>query len=271
MSGLQLQTNRERRVRVIEKTVIIDPGAKIAENVKISHYSVIGPEVEIGPGCEIGCHVVMEGPMKIGARNRIFHHAYVGGMPQDLSYQGERSYVEIGDDNTIREYVTVHRGTNKQNCMTKIGNNNLIMAYAHIAHDCQIGNHCIIANAVNMAGHVVIEDYASLGGMVGIHQFVRIGRFAFIGGFTAVAQDVMPFSLIAGERGTLRGVNKVGLQRRGFNAEQRGRIHKAMRYLMNRDMTTSTAIEKINEDFGDDPDIMEIIRFIRSSERGVAL
>ncbi|MBN1880175.1 acyl-ACP--UDP-N-acetylglucosamine O-acyltransferase [bacterium] len=256
---------------MIAKTAIIDPGAKIAEDVTIGHYSIVGPEVEIGPGCEIGYHTVLEGPMKIGARNRIFHHAYVGGMPQDISFQGERSVVEIGDDNVIREYVTVHRGTMKQNCVTRIGNHNLIMAYAHIAHDCQIGNNCIIANAVNMAGHVIVEDFAALGGMVAIHQFVRIGKYSFIGGFTAITQDVLPFSLIAGERGTLRGVNKVGLQRRGFDAAQRGKIHKAMRYIMNREFLTSTAIEKILEDFGDDPDILEIVNFIRSSERGVTL
>ncbi len=256
---------------MISKTAIIDPGAKLAADVIVGHYSVIGPEVEIGAGCEIGYHVVLEGPMKIGERNRIFHHAYVGGRPQDISYQGERSYVEIGNDNVIREYVTIHRGTNKQSCLTKIGDNNLIMAYAHIAHDCQIGNHCIIANAVNMAGHVVVDDYASLGGMVAIHQFVRIGRYSFVGGFTAITQDVLPFSLIAGERGTLRGVNKVGLQRRGFDAAQRGKIHKAMRYIMSPEVITSTAIEKILEDFGDDPDIAEIVNFIKSSARGITL
>jgi UDP-N-acetylglucosamine acyltransferase len=256
---------------MIAKTAIIDPTANIASDVTIGHYTVIGPGVEIGSGCQIGNHVVLEGPMKIGQRNRIFHHSYLGGVPQDLSYQGEHSEVLIGDDNTIREYVTIHRGTSKQNCITRIGNHNLIMAYVHVAHDCTIGNHCILANAVNMAGHVTIEDHASLGGMVAVHQFVRIGMYSFIGGFTAITQDVLPYCLIAGERGRLRGVNKVGLQRKGFNAAQRGKIHKAMRYLMNSDFSTATAIDKIYEEFGDDPDINELIEFIKKSDRGISL
>lgn len=256
---------------MIAKTAIIDPAARVADDVKIGHFSVVGPDVEIGPGCEIGSHAILEGPMKIGKRNRIFHYAYVGGVPQDISYRGEKNFVEIGDDNIIREYVTIHRGTIKQDCVTRIGNNNFIMAYVHIAHDCIIGNHCVLANAVNMAGHVKIHDYASIGGMVAIHQFVRIGRFSFVGGFTAVTQDVLPFSLIAGERGSLRGINKIGLQRHGFDTEQRTKIHKAIRYLMNRDFSTPTALEKMKDEFGGDEDIKEVIDFVNTSERGITL
>jgi len=256
---------------VIAPTAIIDTDAKLADDVQVGHYSVIGAGVEIGPGTVVGAHVVLEGPMKIGARNRIFPFAYLGGIPQDISFRGETSRVEIGDDNTIREYVTIHRGTEKQDCVTRIGNRNLIMGYVHIAHDCTIGNHCILANAVQMAGHVVMEDYASLGGMVAVHQFVKIGRYCFVGGFTPITQDVLPFSLVAGERARLRGVNKIGLQRKGFDVQQRGRIHKAMRYLMNPEMKTSTAVERIRNEFGDDPDIREIVDFVQSSSRGITL
>ncbi|MGB3976511.1 MAG: acyl-ACP--UDP-N-acetylglucosamine O-acyltransferase [bacterium] len=254
---------------MIEKTVVIDPSAKIAEDVKIGHYSIVGPNVEIGPGCEIGSHVVLEGPLTIGKRNRIFHFAYIGGVPQDLSYKGEISRVEIGDDNTIREYVTIHRGTSKQNCLTRVGNHNLLMAYVHVAHDCIIGDHCILANAVNLGGHVEINDYASIGGMVGIHQFVRIGRYSFIGGLTAVTQNVLPFSMVVGERGSLRGTNITGLRRNGFNNERRSKIDKAIRYFLIPDIAPSTALEKMIDEFPDDEDILEIVDFARSSGRGI--
>lgn len=256
---------------MIAPTAVIDSAATLADDVEVGHYSIIGPDVEIGPGTVVGAHVVLEGPMKIGARNRIFPFAYLGCIPQDLTFRGEVSRVEIGDDNTIREYVTIHRGTEKQDCVTRIGNHNLIMGYVHIAHDCTIGNHCILANAVQMAGHVVMEDYASLGGMVAVHQFVKIGRYCFVGGFTPVTQDILPFSLVAGERARLRGVNKVGLQRKGFDVQQRSKIHKAVRYLMNPELKTSTAVQRISDAFGDDPDIRELLAFIESSSRGITL
>lgn len=256
---------------MIAKTAVIDPGARIAEGVSIGDYTIVGADVEIGPGCEIGSHVVLHGPMTIGANNRIFPFAFLGGEPQDISFENEISRVEIGDNNVIREYVTIHRGTNKQDCVTKIGSNNLIMGYVHIAHDCTIGNHCILANAVQMAGHVVMEDYASLGGMVAVHQFTRIGRYCFVGGFSPVTQDVMPYSLIAGERARLRGVNKIGLKRKGFSPAQRGKIHKTVRYIMNPEYNTSTAIEKILEEFGEEPEVMEIVDFIRESQRGITI
>ncbi|MCD4655364.1 acyl-ACP--UDP-N-acetylglucosamine O-acyltransferase [bacterium] len=256
---------------MIAKTAVIHSEAKLAENVKVGEYTVIGADVEIGPECRIGPHVVLEGPMKIGSRNRIFPFAYLGCQPQDISYSGEVSRVEIGDDNTIREYATIHRGTKKQDCVTRVGNNNLIMGYVHIAHDCTIGNCCIISNAVQMAGHVVLEDYSSLGGMVAVHQFVRIGRYCFIGGFTPVTQDVLPYSLIAGDRARMRGVNKLGLKRKGFNIDQRSRVHKAIRYLMNPDYSTATALTKIMDEIGNEPEILEIVSFIKKSQRGILI
>jgi UDP-N-acetylglucosamine acyltransferase len=256
---------------VIEKTAIVDSKAKIAKNVKIGHYSIVGPDVEIGAGCEIGNHVTLEGPMKIGKDNRIFHYAYIGGTPQDLAYKNEKSFVEIGDNNIIREYVTIHRATAKQNRVTFVGNSNFIMAYVHIAHDCSIGSNCILANAINMAGHVTIEDYASIGGMVAIHQFVRIGRYSFVGGFTAVTQDVLPYSMIAGERGALKGINKIGLQRWGFDSNSRNKLQKVMRYLMNGEVGTSTAVDKLVNDYPEDQDVDAIIEFINKSKRGITL
>lgn len=254
---------------MIEKTAIIDPSAKLADNVKVGHYTIIGPDVEIGSGCEIGSHVVLEGPMTIGERNRIFHFAYIGGVPQDITYKGEKSRVEIGSDNIIREYVTIHRGTPKQDCLTRVGSHNLFMAYVHIAHDCIIGNHCILANAVNMGGHVEIDDYASIGGLVGIHQFVRIGRYSFIGGLSAVTRNVLPFSLIAGERASLRGTNLIGLRRCGFSTERRIKIDKAIRYFLSPETAPSTALEKIINEYPNDEDIKEIINFANSSKRGI--
>ncbi len=254
---------------MIAKTAIIDPNAKIEEGVKIGHYSIVGPGVEIGQGCEIGNHVTLEGPMKIGKNNRIFHHSYVGGTPQDLSYNNEKTWVTIGDNNIIREYVTIHRATDKQDKVTYVGNSNFIMAYVHIAHDCSIGDNCILANAINMAGHVTIEDYASIGGMVAIHQFVRIGRYSFVGGFTAVTQDVLPFSMIAGERAVLRGINKVGLQRWGFDGNARNKLQKVMRYLMTGEFSTPTAIDNLIKEYPDDPEVKAIIDFIGMSKRGI--
>lgn len=256
---------------MIEDTAIIHPDARLGENVTVGHYSVIGAGVTIGTDTIIGNHVVIDGPTSIGERNRITHHAVLGGAPQDLKYKGEPTRLEIGDDNTIREFTTIHRGSVGGGGVTRVGNRNLIMAYAHIAHDCRIGNDIVIANAVNMAGHVTIEDYVIIGGVCAIHQFVRIGRYAFIGGFTAVSQDVIPFGLMAGDRGSLRGINRVGLKRRGFDSERRKRLHKAVRFLLASDMNQKTALQKIRDEIGDDdPDIRELLEFIASSERGIS-
>ncbi len=254
---------------MIAETAVIHSSAALAEGISIGHYSVIGEDVTIGKGTTIGSHVVIEGPTTIGERNTISHHAAIGGAPQDLKYRGEPTRLEIGDENTIREFTTLHRGSVDGGGVTRIGSRNLIMAYVHIAHDCRVGNDIVIANAVNMAGHVTINDFVIIGGICAIHQFVRIGRYAFIGGFTAVSQDVVPFGLMSGDRGSLRGTNKVGLKRRGFDPQRRQRIHTAVRYLINQDMNLKSAVSKIKEEFADDPDISELLTFIESSERGI--
>lgn len=256
---------------MISPMAIVDSGARIGENVEIGHFTVIGPDVEIARNTRIGHHTVIEGPTRIGENNRIGHHVVMGTPPQDLKYQGEPTRLEIGDDNLIREFATLHRGTVGGHGVTRVGNRNMIMAYAHIAHDCRIGNEIVIANAVNMAGHVEIDDFAIIGGMSAIHQFVHIGRYAFVGGASAVAQDVVPYGLIAGTRGVLHGINTIGLRRRGFDQERRHALHTAIRYLLSSDFNQATAIERIKSEFQGNPDIDELMNFINSSERGILL
>jgi len=254
----------------IHPTAIIDPQARLHSSVRVGPYAVIGPEVEIGEGTEVGAHAIIEGPIRIGRRNRIFPHASVGLIPQDLKFKGERSEVIIGDDNRIREFVTLHRGTEGGGAVTRLGNDNLIMAYSHIAHDCQIGDHCILGNAATLAGHVVIEDWAIVGAFCGVHQFCRIGRHAFIGGYTVITQDVLPFSSTVQERETrVYGVNLVGLRRRGFDRERLERLQQAFRLLTQSSLNTSQALEQIRASLNQHEDIDALVRFIEASERGV--
>ncbi len=254
----------------IHPTAIIDPQARLHSSVRVGPYAVIGPEVEIGEGTEVGAHAIIEGPIRIGRCNRIFPHASVGLIPQDLKFKGERSEVIIGDDNRIREFVTLHRGTEGGGAVTRLGNDNLIMAYSHVAHDCQIGDHCILGNAATLAGHVVIEDWAIVGAFCGVHQFCRIGRHAFIGGYTVITQDVLPFSSTVQERETrVYGVNLVGLRRRGFDRERLERLQQAFRLLTQSSLNTSQALEQIRASLNQHEDIDALVRFIEASERGV--
>ncbi len=254
----------------IHPTAIIDPQARLHSSVRVGPYAVIGPEVEIGEETEVGAHAIIEGPIRIGRRNRIFPHASVGLIPQDLKFKGERSEVIIGDDNRIREFVTLHRGTEGGGAVTRLGNDNLIMAYSHVAHDCQIGDHCILGNAATLAGHVVIEDWAIVGAFCGVHQFCRIGRHAFIGGYTVITQDVLPFSSTVQERETrVYGVNLVGLRRRGFDRERLERLQQAFRLLTQSSLNTTQALEQIRVSLNQHEDIEALVRFIEASERGV--
>ena len=254
----------------VHPTAIVDPKARLASSVRVGPYAVIGAEVEIGEETEIGAHAVVEGPIRIGRRNRIFPFASLGLIPQDLKFRGEHSEVIIGDDNRIREFVTIHRGTTGGGALTKIGNDNLLMAYVHIAHDCILGDHLILGNAATLAGHVVIEDYATLGAFCGVHQFCRIGRHAFIGGYSVITQDVLPFSRTVHERGAkVYGINVVGLRRRGFEEARIERLHQAMRLLTQSKLNTSQALEKIRETLDQDEDVRALVKFVESAERGV--
>jgi len=254
----------------IHSTAIIDADARVHPSCKIGPYCVIGAGVELGKDCHLVSHVAIEGPTKIGADNGFFPFASVGMAPQDLTYAGEPTRLEIGDHNEIREYVTINRGTVKGGGVTRIGDHNLIMAYTHIAHDCQIGSHIIMANAATLGGHVTVEDWANVGALCPVHHFVRIGTHSIIGGGSTITRDVLPFSKTSAERGThAYGLNAIGLERRGFTKERIKKLHHAYRVLLASKLNTSQALEKLKaeKDRGEDVDLL--IRFIESSDRGV--
>ena len=254
----------------IHPTAAVDPRAKIANSCEVGPYCVIGPEVELGERCHLHSHVAMDGRTTIGSDNKFFPFCSIGLAPQDISYKGEATRLEIGDHNEIREYVTINRATAKGDGVTRVGSHNLIMAYTHIAHDCRVGNHIIMANAATLGGHVTVEDWATVGALCPVHHFVRIGTYAFIGGGTTITRDVLPFSKTSAERGThAYGLNAVGLERRGFTKDRIRKIHHAYRLLLASKLNTSQAVEKLKAkaDRGDDVDLL--IRFIEASERGV--
>lgn len=254
----------------VHATAFVDPSARIHTSCRIGPYCVIGPEVEIGEACELISHVVMEGPTKIGAHNRFFPFSSIGLAPQDLTYAGEPTRLEIGDHNTVREYVTINRGTVKGGGVTRVGDRNLVMAYTHIAHDCQIGNHIIMANAATLGGHVTVGDWANVGALCPIHHFVRIGTHSIIGGGTTVTRDVLPFSKTSAERGThAYGLNAVGLERRGFSKERIRKLHHAYKVLAASKLNTSQALEKLKSESDLGEDVELLITFIEASERGV--
>jgi UDP-N-acetylglucosamine acyltransferase len=252
----------------IHPTAIVDPGAKLAADVVIGPYCVISGDVELGAGTVLGSGAVVEGATRIGKNCRIAHHAVVGSLPQDLKYRGARSLVEIGDCNTIREFVTINRATDEGD-RTVVGNNNLLMAYVHLAHNCAIGNNVILANAVNLAGHVTIEDFASVGGLTPVHQFVRIGKYSFIGGGSRVPKDVPPFVRAAGNPLRVVGLNSIGLMRRGFSPEVRLQLKRLYRLFFRSQLNTSQALARIEAELPATREIREFVEFVRKSERGV--
>jgi UDP-N-acetylglucosamine acyltransferase len=254
----------------IHSTAIVDPKAKIHPSCKVGPYCVIGPDVELGKGCHLMSHVAMEGSTKIGVNNRFFPFSSIGLAPQDITYAGERTRLEIGEHNEIREFVTINRGTAKGGSLTKIGDHNLIMAYTHVAHDCQIGSHIIMANAATLGGHVTVEDWANVGALCPVHHFVRIGTHSIIGGGTTVTRDVLPFSKTSAERGThAYGLNAVGLERRGFSKDRIKKLHHAYRLLLASKLNTSQAVAKMKAEADRGEDVDQLIRFIEASERGV--
>jgi UDP-N-acetylglucosamine acyltransferase len=254
----------------IHRTAIIDPSARIAESADIGPYCIIGSEAEIGPRTRLMAHAYCEGPTWIGEDNVVFPYASIGVASQDLKYKGERAETRIGSRNRIREFVTIHRGTQGGGLVTRIGDDNLIMAYAHVAHDVTIGSHVILGNAVTFAGHVVVGDWAVIEAFSGVHQFCRIGRHAFIGGYSVITRDVLPFSMTVSEREAKAfGANRIGLERRGFAESARAALHKAFRLLAHTELNTSQAIERIRAEVDACPEIDELIEFINTSQRGV--
>ena len=254
----------------VHPTAIIDAGAKVPASCRIGPYCVIGRDVELGADCELMSHVVIQGPTKIGARNRFFPFCAIGIEPQDFTYKGQPTRLEIGDDNIIREYVTLNRGTVKGGGVTRIGSHVFIMAYSHVGHDCQIGDHAMLVNGATLAGHVTVGEWAVLPALGAVHQFVRIGAHAYIGGGTTITQDVLPFSKTSAARDVQAyGVNAVGLERRGFSKERIEKLQHAYRVLLASKLNTSQALEKLKAEGDQGEDVAQLIRFIESSERGV--
>lgn len=254
---------------MIHPTAIIASKAELDENVEVGPYAVIGEHVSVGRGTSIGAHAVIDGWTRIGEDNRIFPMASVGGIPQDLKYKGEKTWLIIGERNTIREFTTLQPGTATGIGKTEIGNDNLFMAYCHVAHDCLIGNRVIMANGSTLAGHVLVEDFAILGGLSAVHQYVRIGESSMLSGGAMVGQDVAPFTIAAGDRARMRGLNMVGLRRRGFTSESITVLKKAYRILVYSRLRVADALTRIRNELPPIPQLCHFLEFIEKSERGI--
>jgi UDP-N-acetylglucosamine acyltransferase len=255
---------------MIHSTAIVHPGARLADTVEIGPYAVIGENVSIGAGTTVGPHAVIEGWTEIGKDNRIFQFTSVGAIPQDLKFHGEKSFLRIGDRNTIREFVTIHLGTEDGGGETVIGNDNLFMAYSHIAHDCRVGNRAILANCATLAGHVLIDDFAIVGGLCAVHQFTRIGCHTMISGGSMVNQDVAPFTIAQGDRAKTVGLNLVGLKRRNFSEEALRGIKQAYRLVFRSGLRLDEALEKIAAEVEATPELETFTSFLKESQRGIA-
>jgi UDP-N-acetylglucosamine acyltransferase len=253
----------------IHKTAIVSNKAEIENDVVIGPYCIIGDNVKINKGTKLISHVSIEGITEIGENCTIFPFTIIGFPPQDIKYKGEPTGVKIGNNNIIREFVTIHRASVSGDGFTTIGNNNFIMAYVHIAHDCKIGNSVIMANLATLAGHVIVEDFVFIGGLVAVHQFTRIGAHAMIGGFSGVGQDIPPFTMASGPRAKLYGLNSVGLKRRGFSDETINILKKAYKILFRDKLYLKEALTKLKKDLPQIPEINHLIEFIEANKRGI--
>jgi UDP-N-acetylglucosamine acyltransferase len=252
----------------IHPSAIVDASAVLGARVEVGPFAIIGPRCEVGDDCVIGARATVEQNVRLGRRVRIGSGAIVGGDPQDLKYRGEETWVEIGDDTTLREYVTVNRGT-AHSITTTVGRHCFLMSYSHIAHDCHVGDHVIISNGTQLAGHVTIEDRATISGLCAIHQFTRVGRHAFIGGCSRVVQDVPPFVRAVGNPVKLFGLNSVGLQRAGFDPALVAELKRAYRYCFRSDLNLSQGVERARAEIADVADVRHFLNFIEASQRGV--
>lgn len=254
---------------MIHPQAIIDPSARLDDGVSVGAFSIIGPDVEIAAGTVIDSHVVINGPTRIGRDNHIYSFAAIGGDPQDKKYQGEITELEIGDGNTIREYVTISRGTVQDARVTRVGNNNWIMAYVHIAHDCQVGNETIFANNATLAGHVTIEDYAILGGFTLVHQFCRVGAHCFTAMNSVISKDVLPFTMVSGHMASPHGLNSEGLKRRGFTNDALTQLRKAYRIIYRSNLTLEQAVEQLQPLAEDCAEVKQMLSFLQNVGRGI--
>lgn len=262
-------TIQNNQMPFIHETAVVSPSAIIADDCYIGPFCTVGENVSLGNAVRLDSHVVVDGITSIGERTHVFPFASIGLGPQDLKYAGEPTETIIGRGNNIREFVTVHRGTTGGGGVTRIGDNNLLMAQAHVAHDCQLGNEIIMANAATLAGHVEIADRASVGAYSGVHQFCRVGREAFIGGYSVVVKDAMPFAIVQGNHAKCYGLNKVGAKRRGYSRETIEKLNHAFHLLLSSKMNTTQAVERIRADVTDCAEVSLLVEFITSSKRGV--
>jgi UDP-N-acetylglucosamine acyltransferase len=254
----------------VDPRAVVSPRARLGEGVCIGPYAIVGDDVELGDGCVVRGHAAVEGPARFGRENHFYPFSCVGSSPQDRKYRGEPTRLEAGDRNVFREYVTVNRGTTGGGGVTRIGNDNLILAYSHIAHDCHIGSHILFVNGATLAGHVTVEDHATLGAFCPVHQFCRIGRYAYVAASTVITQDVLPYSKTVQPRETrCYGVNTIGLEREGFSKERIAAIEKAFRLLLRSRMNTTQAVERVRAELGASEDVGVLLRFIESAERGI--
>jgi UDP-N-acetylglucosamine acyltransferase len=258
-----------RAARMIHPTAIVDPAAELAEAVEIGPYAVIGPHVSIGPATRVGAHAVVTGRTRIGANNRIFQFVSLGEVPQDKKYGGEPTRLEIGDNNTIREFCTFNCGTVQDAGVTRVGDDNWIMAYVHIAHDCQVGSHTVLANCVQLAGHVRVDDHAILGGFTGVHQFCRIGAHSITGVGTVVLQDVPPFITASDDSARPYGINAEGLKRRGFPAATITRLKRAYKTLYKSGLSLAEARRELARQVAECPEVQSILDFLAEAKRGI--
>ena len=254
----------------VHPSAAVDPSAKLADDVVVGAFAVVGPEVQLDEGVELRPHALVTGRTRIGPRTRIFPFAVVGEEPQDKSFSGESTQLIIGADNVIREHCAIHVGTAKGGGATRIGEDNLIMNGVHVGHDAQIASHCIVASHVAIGGHVELQDYAIIGGLSGVHQFARIGESAMVAALAGVTKDAPPYAIVAGERATTRGVNVIGLRRRGFSAEVRQEIKRAYQVLFHSKLRMELAIARVREEGLDSPEVGRLLDFLQSSERGVS-
>ncbi|BCS52432.1 acyl-ACP--UDP-N-acetylglucosamine O-acyltransferase [Geobacter sp. SVR] len=256
---------------MIHPSAIIDQSAELAAGVEIGPYAIIGKQVTIGAGTKIGAHAVIGDWTAIGENNQIFHQSSVGAPPQDLKYRGEETWTHLGDNNVVREFATIHRGTVTGHGKTVVGSGNLFMAYSHIAHDCCIGNNVVMANVATLAGHVTVQDHVILGGLVAVHQFSTIGAHAMIGGGTLVGLDILPYTIAtSGKRDAqLRGLNLIGLKRRGFSDETINSLKKAYKTLFMADLKLEEAVARIRSELGGCPEVDYLLAFIENSKRGI--
>lgn len=254
----------------IHPSASVAASAKLARGVSVGAYAFVGEDVELGEDCVLLPHAMVYGPSKFGAANVFHPFCVVGGDPQDYTFSGERTQLAVGDKNVFREYVTVSRGTGKGGGVTRMGNENFLLAYAHIGHDCQIGSGNLFVNAATLAGHVTVENFATIGALSPVHQFCRIGSYSYVGASTVITQDVPPFSRVVTGRETKSfGANSIGLERRGFSAERVKTLQDAFRLLLRSKMNTSQALEKLRVDFSDSHDVGELVKFIEGAERGI--